>query len=255
MLQRAQHFDAGSYPTSDVWARLFGQFGLRLTVPKGQVANIPTSGPVVLVANHPFGILDGLSLGYLLSQVRPDFQIISHNVFQALPSISPYILPIDFAGDRDAAVQNLAARRAAVHHLKGGGALGVFPGGTVSTGRRVWDRPTDPAWRTGTAKILLQSRATVVPVFFSGRNSIGFQIASHIHSNLRLGLLISEFKRRMDGPVGLTIGRPIPPMVWSKYEKKPVRLMAFLREQTYNLSQDKKWPHRLGYDFDKPYRT
>ena len=120
------------------------------------------------LVNHPFGILDGLVMGHILSKRRPAFHILANNVFQDAPKLAGTVLPISFDETKEAVKLNLETRAKALNSLKAGGAIGVFPGGTVSTAAKPFQRPLDPCWRRFTARMIVKSNATVVPVFFDG---------------------------------------------------------------------------------------
>ena len=159
------------------------------------------------------------------------------------------ILPVSFDGSKAGLAQNLDTRKEALAYLGRGGAVGIFPGGTVSTALRPFGQPLDP-----TAKMVSRSQASVVPVFFDGQNSRLFQIASHIHSNLRLALLISEFRARADLPVRVAIGRPIPRDALDRHAKDTKSMMDFLRQATYALSPEPPGSLGYGFDFEEKYR-
>jgi len=165
------------------------------------------------------------------------------------------ILPISFDETKEASLLNIETRAEALRYLGEGGAIGIFPGGTVSTSARPFDPPMDPSWRTFTAKMVSKSNATVVPVFFEGHNSRLFQLASHIHSNLRLGMLIREFKTRVGTRVRVVIGQPIPAADIARHKSDPKAMMDFLRKATYELSPKPIETNRLGHEFEAKYRT
>ncbi len=121
---------------------------------RGALEDIPAEGPLVVVANSLYGILDRLMLGRILSRRRGDFCILAHVVFRKAPDLERVILPIDFDPAPAAVAINLATRRSALAHLEGGGCIGVFPGGRVSTARRPFGRPMDPGWRRFTARLI-----------------------------------------------------------------------------------------------------
>ena len=185
------------------------RYGLSLDFVGGSIDHIPKAGPLVLIANHPYGLLDGIALGHILSVARVDFRILAHTVFQKSDQLNRYILPVSFDETKVAMRQNLKTRKQALDFLAKGGAIGIFPGGTVSTARRLFTKPIDPGWRSFTARMIARSNATVVPIFFDGHNSRMFQMASHMHQTLRTGLLLKEFRARIDTPVRLVIGAPI----------------------------------------------
>ena len=136
-------------------------------------------------------------MGHMLSMARGDFRILANEVFRKAEALNRYILPVSFDESKAAVRANLETRKTALRYLDEGGLVGVFPGGTVSTSRRLMGVPMDPAWRTFTAKLVNKSGATVIPVHFEGTNSRLFQLVSRVHPTLRLALLINEFRRRV----------------------------------------------------------
>ena len=237
------------------WDVIVGRYGLSLDIIGGALANIPANGPLVLIANHPYGILDGLMMGHLLHKMRGDFRILANSVFRRAEDLNKIVLPISFDETKEAVRQNLQTRSDALSYLGQGGAVGVFPGGTVSTSVRPFSRPMDPGWRNFTAKMIAKSGATVVPIYFSGHNSRLFQLASHMHSNLRLGLLIKEFRARVDEPVQLVIGDPISSAQLAPLKSDPNAMMEYLRKATYALSPTAVKSYDLGYEFEPRYKT
>ena len=248
LIRRAAGYQDELANGADFWGVMAERYGLSLDVIGGAVENIPTDGPLVVVANHPFGLLDGLMLGHILSWRREgDFRILANDVFCAAEPLTEVILPISFDATKAALARNLETRKEALRYLGAGGAIGVFPGGTVSTAARPFSEPMDPGWRTFTARMIARSRAAVVPVWFEGANSRLFQVASHMHQTLRVALLIKEFKRRTDAPVRVVIGEPILPSRIAERAHDPKAMMDFVRGRTYALSP---MPLEPGYGFD-----
>ena len=231
------------------------RYGLSLDLAGGSLDLIPREGPVIFIANHPYGILDGLMLGQIMSRTRPDFRIMAHVIFNRAPDLQAHLLPISFGGDREALALNLATRRLALDYLAQGGAVGIFPGGTVSTGARPFSRPMDPGWRSFTARMIAKSRAQVVPIYFDGHTSRMFQIASHLHATLRMGLLIKEFRKRVDTPVRVAIGAPIGRDVLDPLAADAKGLMDFLRKATYDLAPEPLGIPELGFEFEQQHRA
>ncbi|EEB83553.1 lysophospholipid acyltransferase family protein [Roseobacter sp. GAI101] len=255
LIRRAHGYEtdmAGGGCFFDVMAQ---RYGLTLDVAGGSLANIPRTGPVIFMANHPYGILDGLMLGHMMSRTRGDFKIMAHSVFNRVPDLGGHLLPISFDETKDALALNLHTRKTALAYLGQGGAIGIFPGGTVSTGARMFAKPMDPSWRNFTARMIAKSQATVVPIYFDGHTSRLFQIASHLHSSLRMGLLIKEFRKRVDTPVRVVIGDPIGRNVLNPLAKDAKAMMDFLRKATYELSPDPVRSFDLGFDFEDRHRA
>ncbi|MCB1486116.1 MAG: lysophospholipid acyltransferase family protein [Bauldia sp.] len=233
------------------WEVIAGRYGLSLDMVSGALENIPAEGPVVVVANHPYGILDGLMLGVMLARRRGDFRILAHRVFRRAEELDRVILAIDFDETREALRTNLETRAQALGYLAGGGCIGVFPGGTVSTAARPFGRPLDPEWRRFTARLIEKSGAAVTPVFFEGANSRLFQVASHLHYTLRLALMINEFRARVGRPVRVAVGRPLPRAELAARSGDARAMMDYLRAETYRLSPDPIPDPGYGFDFEE----
>jgi len=252
LIRAARDYEKEVAAGADFWEVMTRRYRLALDLPGPGLANLPAEGPLVVIANHPFGILDGLMLGRILSAVRgrDGFRIMAHQVFRKAGEIDAVILPISFDADREAQRINVATRSEAHRFLGAGGAVGVFPGGTVSTARDPFGPALDPAWRTFTAKLIARSGAAVVPVFFEGTNSRTFQLASHLHYALRMGLLINEFRRRVGGTVRAVIGAPLARDEIEARRGDSRALMDYLRLETYRLSPRPLADLGYGYEFD-----
>lgn len=254
LIKRAQDYDIEIAQGRSFWEVMLSRYGVSLDLISGTLTDIPAQGPLVIVANHPFGILDGLVMGHILSKRRPAFHILANSVFQDAPELAGTVLPISFDEAKEAVKLNLETRATALSSLKAGGAIGVFPGGTVSTAAKPFQRPMDPSWRRFTARMITKSNATVVPVFFDGQNSRLFQLASHIHYNLRVALLLKEFGRRADQPVKIAVGKPISPETIATISHDAQGLMNYLRGQTYALSPQRIDHMDCGFEFEEQYR-
>ncbi|MBO9396883.1 lysophospholipid acyltransferase family protein [Shimia sp. R9_2] len=255
LIKRAEGYETEVAAGRDFWSVMRERYGLSLDVVGGSLTNIPKTGPLIMIANHPYGILDGLMMGNILSQTRGDFRILAHQVFRKAEDLNRVILPVSFDETKEAVKQNLETRKTALNYLKEGGAIGIFPGGTVSTAETPFGTPLDPGWRGFTARMVAKSEATVVPVFFDGHTSRLFQIASHLHYTLRMGFLIREFKKRVDTPVRVVIGEPIDRNAINSRAKDTKALMDFLRDSTYSLSPKPIANFGYGFEFEEKYRA
>ena len=255
LIARARGYEQELAQGRSFWQVIPERYGLSLDLRAGSLADIPAKGPLVLIANHPYGILDGLMMGQMLDMLRGDFRILANSVFRKAQDLDRVLLPISFDDTREAVALNLQTRARALDYLGQGGAIGVFPGGTVSTAATPFSRPMDPSWRNFTARMIARSGATVVPVYFHGHNSRLFQIASHLHSTLRLGLLLKEFRARVDEPVPVSIGKPITPAQLQGLTSDPNALMETLRRATYDLSPEAQGFYDLGYEFEAKYKS
>jgi putative hemolysin len=255
LIKRARGYEDEVAAGRDFWAVMVERYGLSLDVVGGSLDNIPRDKPLILIANHPYGILDGLMMGHILSMVRGDFRIMANSVFKKAEELNRVLLPISFDDTREATAMNIATRKEALRYLGSGGAIGIFPGGTVSTAAKPFSKPMDPGWRGFTARMVAKSGATVVPLYFDGHTSRLFQIASHMHNTLRLGLLIKEFKTRVDTPVRMVIGEPIERSALDPLAGHPKLMMEFLRKATYELNPNPMKIFDLGYEFEERHRS
>jgi putative hemolysin len=222
-------------PGESFWDAAINKLRLKIDLNEQDLSEIPRTGPVIIVANHPFGVLDGLMVCWLISRVRNDFKVLTNALLNRAEEIKPYLLPIDFEETKAALETNIRTRAESKALLEKGGALVIFPGGTVSTTPTLLARKAkDPEWKTFTGRMIVQGKAPVVPVYFDGQNSRLFQIASHISMTLRLSLLFKEVHDRIGENLAVRIGKRIPYETLKGFSDRK-ELMAFLREQTYAL--------------------
>ncbi|MEM1148918.1 MAG: lysophospholipid acyltransferase family protein [Pseudomonadota bacterium] len=201
-----------------------------------RLAQIPSHGPLVIVANHPFGVLDGLLISWLVSLRRTDFKVLTNAVLDGAPEAREWLLPIDFNPTKEARDTNIATRAESLERLKNGECIIVFPAGGVSTSPTPFSRiAVDDTWKPFTAKLISRSGASVTPIFFEGQNSRLFQWASHMSIELRLALIFREVKRRVGTAIPVHIGETLTPDVLAMAGKRQ-ELMNFLREQTYQMA-------------------
>ena len=252
LIRRAHGYEREVESGADFWEVMCRRFEIGIEVIGGSLDTVPTHGPIVIVANHPYGLLDGLALGRILSDRRHgDFKVMAHSIFGRAPELERHLLPIDFSETREAAERNLATRAEALRYLGNGGAIGIFPGGTVSTAARAFDQPLDPVWRSFTAKLIARTDATVIPIYFDGHTSRLFQVASHLHYSLRLGLLIREFRSRVGTSVRVVVGEPVPRARLAAFGSDARALMEDLRRTTYALSPRPVPQGALGHEFEE----
>jgi putative hemolysin len=222
-------------PGESFWDAAVKRLELKIVLNQDGLAQWPATGPLVVVSNHPFGVLDGVVLCHLVSRVRKDFRVLINSVLYRAEEARPYMLPIDFAETEEAVKTNLKSRAEAKTHLMKGGCLVVFPAGGVSTTPTVWHRrAVDTEWKTFTARLITQARAPVAPVFFAGQNSRLFQVASHISMTLRLSLLFKEVHDRIGSEIHVRIGDVVP---FEKLQEIDDRhaFMENLKRMTYAL--------------------
>ncbi len=198
-------------------------------------AEIPKTGPVLVIANHPFGVIDGLVLCAMMSEIRQDYKIITHQVLRQAPAVMDKILPIDFAETETALATNLETRREAHKHLKNDGAVIIFPAGGISLAPNLIGPAFDSEWKTFAAKLAQTKDTTIVPFFFDGRNSVVYQAARRVSVTLGYSLMFREICKQMNRQVKVTVRTPINSKELDAFSNRN-DITDFLRRRTYGQS-------------------
>ena len=228
--------DFHAHPTGETFFdAAIRRLELTISYDKAKLEAWPKTGPLVVVCNHPYGVLDGLVSCHIVAKARPDFRILTNAVLYRAEEIRSFILPIDFNETKEALETNLRSRAEAKAHLKAGGCLVIFPAGAVSTTPTLWaERAVDPEWKTFAARMIAQARAPVAPIYFAGQNSRLFQVVSHISLTLRLSLLFKEVHDRIGSEVRAAIGDVVPYEALETIADRRV-FMQHLKDMTYAL--------------------
>jgi putative hemolysin len=171
---------------------------------------LPGAAPLVLIANHPFGIGDGLALLAVAEQLGRPYRILINSDFLKVPEIVPFSLPIDFSPGREAIRTNLKSRSDARSLLRAGVTIVVFPAGGVATAERPCGRAEELPWKGFTARLIQDAQAAVLPVYIEGQNSALFHLVSRYSLMLRLSLLVSEFRRCVGATIKVHVGAVVP---------------------------------------------
>ena len=198
-------------PTDQLWRVALERLEIELQLTGTALEELPPDVPLVLLGNHPFGVLDGIILCHLTAQVRPRFRVLTNSVLCVDDRVEKHLLPIDFAETRSAMRTNVATKRAAVEALADGEAVALFPAGGVATAPSVFSRRAeDLQWKSFVAKLVRGAEATVVPLYFHGQNGRLFQWVSQFSLTLRLSLLLHELASKRGEQIAVTVGRPMP---------------------------------------------
>lgn len=215
---------------------LLEEMQVDLQLQSADLERIPAKGPLVAVANHPFGVLDGAALGVLLSRVRPDVRVITNSLLEGIPELSEHCFFVDPFHSPTSVEKNLKSLKQAIEWLQQGGALAVFPAGEVSQFSVGQGQIADPAWNTVAARLIRKTGASALPVYFCGHNSMTFQLLGMIHPRLRTLVLIQEFLQQRGKKLEVRVGTSIPSELVANMEDDR-EATEYLRLRTYLLAQ------------------
>jgi len=208
---------------------------VRIQVADVDLQRLPASGPLVVVSNHPFGLLDGLVLIQLVSSVRKDVKVLTNAFLAGIAELRPHIIPVEVFSAEKACTANLRAVRTAMNALQSGEAIAIFPSGEVSHWRKEARRVTDPPWNPLAVRCAKATGARLVPVYFAGENSLTFQVAGLVHPRFRTMRLPAELLNKRNRTVDVRVGNPISPEELAKFDSDE-RATEYVRARTYVLA-------------------
>ncbi len=218
------------------WRACLDVMGIELQTPQAQLDRIPKKGPVIVVANHPHGMVDGMIFADLIGRVRPDYRILTRSLLTVIDEVAgSYMIPVPFPHDQDAQRKGVEMRAKAMKHLKNGGVVALFPSGVVAASETLFGPAIEAEWNVFTAQLIRRSGATVVPMKFPGANSRAYQIANKVSPMLRQGLLLHEIVNSLNKPQAPIVGHPIADEKVRSWADDPRGFMAWLRDHTLSL--------------------
>ena len=240
ILRLVREFERRGVPRGQgFWRAALDVMGIDLTTPRHQLDRIPKEGPVLIVANHPHGMVDGMIFADLIGRVRSDYRILTRSLLTDLDEVAgSYMIAVPFPHDPDAQRKGVKMRAEALEHLARDGVVALFPSGVVAHSETWFGPAIEAEWNVFTAKLIRKSGATVVPMRFPGANSRIYQIANKISPVLRQGLLLHEIVYALNKPQGPVVGHPIDRDQVASMGQDPRGFMAWLREHTLNLRDD-----------------
>jgi putative hemolysin len=196
-----------------VFGRLLEMYGINVSI-GGQwpLERIP-DGPIVMVANHPFGVADGMALGAVAEHFGRPYRVIVNERMMKVPEFRPYILPISFDETPEAMAINIATRNEAIRLLRDGVTIGIFPSGGVATAPRGFGPAEELPWKMFLPKLIQMGKANVLPIYIEGQNSLLFQMVSRVSPTVRIALLFNEFHRLAKRPITARTSNLMP---WSE---------------------------------------
>ena len=236
LLSLIRSFERSGAPVGvTFWSKAVRHMGIRIDTPADEIARIPATGALVVVANHPHGLVDGMVMAEMVSRVRSDFRILTRSLLTGIPEIEEFMIPVPFPHEENARALGLEMRNLTMAHLERNGVVILFPAGRVACSEGLWGPAVEAEWNVFTHKMIAKSGATILPIHFTGQNSRAYQIANHLSATLRQGLLLYEIKRALFKPQRPFVGEPIPAGELAKWEGNPRGFLAWLREHTLAL--------------------
>lgn len=209
--------------------------GVKVEVSARELASIPRTGPVVVIANHPFGAIEGVIMAHLLRSLRDDVRIMANGLLKSFTEIAHLFIDVNPFGGSNAARQNIRPLRESMRWVQDGGLLMVFPAGEVSSLKLSQRGIVDPEWNATVASIARRAGAAAVPIYIHGRNSLMFYLGGLIHPRLRTLMLARELMNKTGRQVRLSIGTAIPAEQLRRFESD-AEATAFLRMRTHLLA-------------------
>jgi putative hemolysin len=234
-----KNYALGLNNPSSFWSDILKLLKIKIINKSPYPLIVPQSGSLMIIANHPFGIIDGLILCALVSESRDDFKIMTHETLKFLPELDRYILPVDFSSKKKENIkQNTITAKKAKEHLKNKGALIIFPSGSVSIAKSLKARAEDDEWKNFPSKLIQQTKSDILPIFFDGKNGLMFHLfASKLkNQTLKYSSYIYETRKKIGKDIVIYSGKTI------RYEeiahiKDRSELSKYLKKQTYALNE------------------
>lgn len=240
IIKMIRDFEKKGAPTGQpFWRAALDTMGIPLLTPEEELENIPAEGPVVAVANHPHGLVDGMILADLIGRRRTDYKILTRALLTGIDEVAAsYMIPVPFPHEPDAQRKSVEMRAKAMAHLKEGGLISVFPSGVVASSDSMFGPVIEREWNVFTAQMIRRSGAKVLPIYFPGSNSRVYQIANRISPTLRQSFLLHEVVKSCNKPQKPVVGRVVDEERMKMLESDPRGFMAWLREHTLSLGED-----------------
>lgn len=216
--------------------RALSAMDVQLEFNRERLDRVPKTGAVLVVANHPYGGVDGIALDALLKKTRPDTKILVNFLLGAIPDMRDDFIFVDPFGGAAAKRKNARGLKEALAWLKGGHMLAIFPAGEVSSYNIRANHVRDIPWPASVGTIARKTHAPVVPIYFSGHNSTFFNVAGLIHPRLRTILLPRQLVNKSGKTLHIEIGSPIPEKTWLPHATSDDALIRYFRFRTYLLA-------------------
>lgn len=219
-----------------------------------ELKNIPQHEPFIVIANHPYGGIDGMMLLKILTQVRPDFKIMANFLLQLIPALKENFVSVNPFESSSKTGMNISGIKKCLSLLQEGHPIGIFPAGEVSSFKLNTLKVSDKMWNPVVGKMIMKAQVKVVPIYFSGHNSLAFNLLGMVHPALRTAKLPSELFNKGEGKINIRIGKPVSIKTINEFTD-PNELLKFLRAKTYALESSLEVEHKRFINklkFQKP---
>ena len=204
-------------------------------------SQIPKRGKLIVIANHAFGVADGVSICSVISKVRQDYKMVTHKVLRQADAVKDKILPIDFNETKEALFTNINTRKEAEKVLLNDGVLVIFPSGRIATKKNLakYTKADDGEWKQWVSKLILKTKSPVLPIFFDGQNSQWYHVANKLGLTFRYSLCMYELKRKIGDSIYMYFGSIISYEHLAKIGDIK-EITGYLRSVTYALDPQKR---------------
>ncbi len=195
-------------PPKYFWNDAITKLNLTLKTNFQEGSYIPKKGRLIVIANHAFGVADGLSICSVISKIRQDYKMVTHKVLRQADAVKDKILPIDFNETKEAILTNINTRKEAEKVLLNEGVLVLFPSGRIATKKNLnkYTKADDGDWKQWVSKLILKTKTPVLPIFFDGQNSQWYHIANKLGLTFRYSLCMYELKRKIGDNIYMYFG-------------------------------------------------
>ncbi|KLD97598.1 GNAT family N-acyltransferase [Aliarcobacter butzleri] len=209
-------------------------FDFDYTVSSNDLQNIPSTGKVIIIANHPLGGLDALCLLKLVGQIRKDVKILANDFLVGFEALHSLMIPLDNFKDR----QSKESIKKIYEALNNEEAIIIFPAGEVS--RATPKGVKDPAWNKGFLNFAKNSNSAILPIFLDAKNSKTFYTISLINKTFSTLLLSNEMFNKKSKNINIKIGQIIPSENITPKGLNKDFLVNLYKKHLYALKKGKK---------------
>ncbi|MBV8073252.1 MAG: lysophospholipid acyltransferase family protein [Acidobacteriaceae bacterium] len=234
LLRSVPEPESGADTAARFAEQLLQNLNIRYQISDADLQRIPANGSALIVANHPFGFLEGLLLLTLLERVRADYRIVANGLLSSVEALRSRLIFVNPFQENASAQENGRGLRASLEWLQAGGMLVMFPAGEVAHLNWRERAVADPKWNTAPVRLARRAGCVTLPLFFEGTNSLRFQMIGTIHPRLRTLNLARELINKSKQTIQVRIGSAIAPGVLRGYADVEAAT-EYLRARTYLL--------------------